>query len=74
VRRSQATEREHVGTMQESERKTKGVRSFGDIALHFYHLVKEQIITALCGTTGAGAFFCFLFLNFPLEQSLWGQF
>jgi hypothetical protein len=31
-------------------------------------------ITALCGTTGAGAFLFLFLLNFPLEQSLWGQF
>jgi hypothetical protein len=31
-------------SVEENKSKTKGVRLSGDIAQHFYHLVKEQIM------------------------------
>jgi hypothetical protein len=35
--------------VEENKSKTKGVRLSGDIAQHFYHLVKERIITPIAG-------------------------
>jgi hypothetical protein len=33
-------------SVEENKSKTKGVRLSGDIAQHFYHLVKERIISS----------------------------